>query len=232
MRYQLDPDFQPGQLVPQAEPLTVAATVTVLASDSEVLIVAPVEALVRKFTPEQAGTNAAPGGVAGAVGVGVGVGVVVGMGVGVGVGAAVGEAGGLEVGVGVGAGADAGISTPTAAYRMLIPYREATDWPLTWVTVYQPEPDFQVGQDVPQDEPLTDPETVNVLAGVSEVLIDALVDELVRRFTLEQAGAIVCDDAEVGATAISTSIAAATSAVSHRLGDGRCPTPGPPRWEE
>ena len=115
---------------------------------------------------------------------------------------------------------------------MLIPYREATDWPLTWVTVYQPEPDFQVGQDVPQDEPLTDPETVNVVAGVSEVLIDALVDELVRRFTLEQAGAIVCDDAEIGATAISTSIAAATSAVSHRLGDGRCPTPGPPRWEE
>ena len=229
MRYQPDPDFQPGQLVPQAEPLTVAATVTVLASDSDVLIVAPVEALVRRLTPEQAGTNGAPVGVAGAVAAGVGA--VVGMGVGVGVGAAVGGAVGVGVGVAVGAGPATGISTPTAAYRMLIPYREATDWPLTWVTVYQPEPDFQVGQDVPHDEPVTDPETVKVLAGVSEVLIDALVDELVRRFTLEQDGAIVCDDAAIGPTAISTSIAAATSAVSHRLGDGRCPTPGRPRCE-
>ena len=119
MRYQLDPDFQPGQLVPQAEPLTVAATVTVLASASEVLIVALVEALVRKFTPAQAGTNAAPVGVAAAVGVGVGVDGGVGMGVAVGdgVGVTVGAAVGLGVGVGeaVGAGSEAGTRTPTAA---------------------------------------------------------------------------------------------------------------------
>lgn len=148
--------------------------------------------------------------------VGAGVSATVGTGVGVGVGAAVGDAVGLGVGRAVGAGAEAGTSTPTAAYSTPTPYRVATDRPLTWVTLYQVEPDFQVGQDVPHDEPLTDPETVNVFASVSEVLIEALVDGLVRRFTAEQAGAIVSDDAAIGATAISTSIAAAKSAVSHR----------------
>ena len=98
----------------------------------------------------------------------------------------------------------------------MTPYREATDRPFTDVTVYQLDPDFQVGHEVPQAEPLTDPETDKLLARASEVLIGALVDGLVRRFTPEQAGAIVCDDAEIGATAISTSIAAARSAVSHR----------------
>ena len=56
IRYQLDPDFQPGQLVPQAAPVTVADTLTVLASDRDVLRVALVEVLVRRFTPEQPGT--------------------------------------------------------------------------------------------------------------------------------------------------------------------------------
>lgn len=98
----------------------------------------------------------------------------------------------------------------------MAPYREATDWPLTLVTVYQLEPDFQVGHEVPHDEPLTGPETVRVLAGASDVLIDALVEALVRRCTPEQAGAMVWDDAEIGATATSSSIAAARSAVSHR----------------
>lgn len=148
--------------------------------------------------------------------VGAGVSATVGTGVGVGVGAAVGDAVGLGVGRAVGAGAEAGTSTPTAAYSTPTPYRVATDRPLTWVTLYQVEPDFQVGQDVPHDEPLTDPETVNVFASVSEVLIEALVDGLVRRFTAEQAGAIVWDDAAIGATAISTSIEAVMSAVSHR----------------
>lgn len=98
----------------------------------------------------------------------------------------------------------------------MTPYSEATDWPLMCVTLYQLEPDFHVGQDVPHDEPLTDPDTVSVFASASDVLIDALVDGLVRRFTFEQAGAIVCVDAEIGATAMSTSIDAAMSAVSHR----------------
>lgn len=84
------------------------------------------------------------------------------------------------------------------------------------MTLYQLEPDFQMGQEVPHDEPLTDPDTVNVFASVSEVLIEALVDGLVRRFTPEHAGAIVWDEAAIGATAISTSIEAAMSAVSHR----------------
>lgn len=228
IRYQADPDFAPGQLVPQAAPATVADTVTALARDKDVLIVALVEALVRRLTPEQAGTYAVPAVSGVIVGAGVGGAVGTGVGVGVGVGSAVGDAVGLEVGGAVGVGADAGTSTPTAAYSTVTPYRDATDRPLTSVTVYQLEPDFQVGQDVPHDEPLTDPETVTLFARPSEVLIDALVVGLVRRFTLEHAGAMVCE-AEIGATAISMSITAARSAVSHRPADGRCPAPGPAR---
>lgn len=111
----------------------------------------------------------------------------------------------------------------------MTPYREATDRPFTFVTVYQLDPDFQVGHEVPHDEPLTDPETAKLSARASEVLIGALVEGLVRRFTPEQAGAMVCDDAEIGVTAINTSIAAARSAVSHRprgtrrrIQDSRC----------
>jgi len=56
IRYQLDPDFQVGQLVPQVAPVTVAETVTELARVRDVLMVALVDVLVRRFTPEQAGT--------------------------------------------------------------------------------------------------------------------------------------------------------------------------------
>ena len=56
IRYQLDPDFQLGQLVPQAAPVTVAETVTGLATDRDVLRVALVDAPVRRFTVEHAGT--------------------------------------------------------------------------------------------------------------------------------------------------------------------------------
>lgn len=84
------------------------------------------------------------------------------------------------------------------------------------MTAYQLDPDFQVGQDVLQDEPLTVPETVIEFARPRDVLIDALVEGPVRRFTLEHAGAIACDEAVIGATANRTSITAARDAVTQR----------------
>ena len=87
---------------------------------------------------------------------------------------------------------------------------------MTWVIEYQVEPDFHVGQLVPHEEPVTVPETVTLLESPSEVLIVELVEAPVRRFAPEHAGDMVSEDAEMGATPMSTSIAAARNAVSHR----------------
>ena len=123
------------------------------------------------------------------------------------------------MGVAADVGVDVEVRTPVAAYRIGTPNSELTDLPLICVTVYQLDPDFQFGQLVPHDEPLTVPDTVTALARPSEVLTVALVDALVRRFAPEQAGATDCDEAEIGATPTSTSITAAMNAVSQR-----------PRW--
>jgi hypothetical protein len=56
MRYQVEPDFAPGQVVLQCDPLTVATTVTFALVASRVLIVDVVDVLVRMLTPEHAGT--------------------------------------------------------------------------------------------------------------------------------------------------------------------------------
>jgi len=59
---------------------------------------------------------------------------------------------------------------------------------LTWVTTYQDEPDFDVGQAVDQADPATVPETVTMLLGPSFALMVPRVEALVRKFTLAQAG--------------------------------------------
>ena len=56
IRYQVVPDFAPGQFALQCEPLTVATTVTLAFVASRVLIADVVDAFVRTFTPEHAGT--------------------------------------------------------------------------------------------------------------------------------------------------------------------------------
>ncbi|TAL06062.1 MAG: hypothetical protein EPO00_11795 [Chloroflexota bacterium] len=81
--------------------------------------------------------------------------------------------------------------------------------------MYQLDPDFQVGHDVPHEEPLTVPETVRMLPRDSDALIEELVEVLARRFTLEHAGAIASDAAAIGATPRSVSIDAVSSAVIH-----------------
>ena len=48
--------------------------------------------------------------------------------------------------------------------------------PLTWLTLYQPEPDFQPGQLVPQLLPLTVPTTVTLALRPSRTLIVAVVE--------------------------------------------------------
>jgi hypothetical protein len=55
IRYQLEPDFAPGQVVLQCDPLTVATTVTFALVARRVLIDDDVDAAARTFTPEQAG---------------------------------------------------------------------------------------------------------------------------------------------------------------------------------
>ena len=109
-----------------------------LPRSSLTLIVALVEADVRRLTPSQAGANDVPDR---------------------------GEAGGAEAEAGDtadelvdealaappaavprGAVPPATASTPVAAYRVATPKSARTACPLTWVTVYQDEPDFQVGQ--------------------------------------------------------------------------------------
>lgn len=60
--------------------------------------------------------------------------------------------------------------------------------PLTWVTLYQAEPDFHVGQLVPHDPPLTVPDTVRVLSSPRRTLIVELVEADVRRLMPLQAG--------------------------------------------
>jgi hypothetical protein len=57
-----------------------------------------------------------------------------------------------------------------------------------WVTAYHDEPDFQLGQDVPQEEPVTVPETVTDVATPSLALIGAPVDADARMFTPSQSG--------------------------------------------
>lgn len=81
---------------------------------------------------------------------------------------------------------------------------------------YQVEPDFQVGQLVPQDDPVTVPETVTLLESPSDVLTVELVEAPVRKFAAEHAGDIVSEDAEMGATAMRTSMTAVRNAVIQR----------------
>lgn len=114
-RYQLEPDFQPGQLVPHEVPVTVADTATALARDSDVLTDALVEGLVRRLTPAQAGTYEAPAGPGEADGPGVAPRVGTGAIDGAGVTAVVGVGVGVGVGEAVGTGGAAAISTPVAA---------------------------------------------------------------------------------------------------------------------
>lgn len=193
MTYQPDPDLLVGHVADQAPPVAVPVTVSVLLMPSLTLAVAPVVAPVRRLMPSQPGTSTVPagepvgaGGVVGvgATPVGVGVGVGVDTGVGTGVGVAIGVGGGA---VGAGTVAPA-LRTPVAAYSAATPYRAETGCPLTWLIRYQLDPDFQPGQLVPQVAPVTVAETVTVLASDSDVLMVALVDVLVRRFTPEQAG--------------------------------------------
>ena len=84
------------------------------------------------------------------------------------------------------------------------------------VIVYQLEPDFHVGQDVPQREPLTLPVTVSVALSPSLTAIGELVDVPIRMFTPEQPGTRFCDAAAVGATASMPKTTAVRNAVSQR----------------
>jgi hypothetical protein len=135
----------PAQTVLQAEPASDPETVTLSLGVSLTLIAAPVDGLVRMFTLAQAGIICVAG---------EGVGPLVGAAL------AVGGAGWTEA-----AGPDeevVGVSTPVAANRTETPNRVETGWPSTWVIVYHVEPDFQPGQLVPHDDPLTVPETVRL----------------------------------------------------------------------
>lgn len=87
---------------------------------------------------------------------------------------------------------------------------------MTAVIAYQLEPDFHVGQEVPQREPLTLPVTVSVALSPSLTAIGELVDAPIRMLTPEQAGASVCDAAVAGATASMPSTTAVRNAVSQR----------------
>jgi hypothetical protein len=60
---------------------------------------------------------------------------------------------------------------------------------LTWVTRYQPEPDFEVGQDVVHADPVSVPPIVTRLLMPSLTLIVARVEADVRRLMPSQAGA-------------------------------------------
>ncbi len=60
---------------------------------------------------------------------------------------------------------------------------------MTWVTRYQADPDFAVGQVALHDEPPTVPSTVTLLPARSRTLIAADVEVDVLRFTPSQAGA-------------------------------------------
>jgi hypothetical protein len=135
--------------------------------------------------PSQAGTVAVVAGVGAGVTAGAAVGAVVGSGF------------GLEVGGGVEAGS---ASTPVAAYSTARPKRELTETPSIEVIEYQVEPDFEVGQTVLHDPPETVPDTTTALVGVSLTAIVEVVEVEVRMFTLEHAGASVCEVALAGTT--------------------------------
>jgi hypothetical protein len=84
------------------------------------------------------------------------------------------------------------------------------------VIAYQLEPDFHVGQDVPQREPLTLPVTVSVALSASLTATGELVDAPIRRLTPEHAGTRLCDAAVAGATASMPRTIAERNAVSQR----------------
>ena len=88
------------------------------------------------------------------------------------------------------------------------------------VIVYQPEPDFQVGQAVPQAAPETVPETVTRDERPSLTTIVELVVAAVRMLTPSQAGAIALEVAATGATASS---ATARMAAAAAPADARAP---------
>ena len=77
---------------------------------------------------------------------------------------------------------------PVAAYSADTPYRDETDWPLTWLTTYQLDPDFVVGHAADQEPPVAVPVTVSVLLIPSLTLAVALVVAPVRRLMPSQPG--------------------------------------------
>jgi hypothetical protein len=79
-------------------------------------------------------------------------------------------------------------TTPVAAYNAETPWSALTDWPLIALITYQRDPDVEVGQVALQDEPLTVPDTVRVVGGLSFALIVELVLVPVRKLTPEHPG--------------------------------------------
>ena len=95
--------------------------------------------------------------------------------------------------------------------------------PLTWVTRYQPEPDFEVGQTVLQADPATVPLTVTVALRPSLTLIELLVEVEVRMLTPSQAGARTTAAGGVDADAV-VGVGVAGAAVD--VGAGEAAAPG------
>ena len=84
---------------------------------------------------------------------------------------------------------------------------------------YQAEPDFALGQDVLQLDPLTVATTVSLALVASRALAVVPVDVPVRTFTPEQAGTMVVEAASVseGATTRAETIRATSATGSHRV---------------